>query len=283
MRIGPPVLLMTLTVLSAGCRGRGDHPALGTLRSAPLTAAVASERATEPGPPTGMLARSLLFLGWHDVEAPLRYVASRPTPAAAEPRIVQLPRIERAVLQRYGRGAPTGGVVREAIAVGFSAGLPLAPRAAADLMLDPAFEKEALDADRFESLGIDFDVAGASRRRARVELLNRGQGPIRIDLRFTTLTERWDLPDGSVIMRHDPYPCPPPEHVTLYRGATWIVPAGSGSRVTEFLVMGTDISVPFFLRGLLRKQSVNVFRIRAIRLWRRARALSGAQPRPRGG
>jgi hypothetical protein len=221
----------------------------------------------------------MLFLGWQDVETPLRHLAARSTPVGEEPRIVRLTRIEQGVLQRYARGGPTGGVVRGAVAVGFSVRLPLAPRRVADLLLDPAFEKDALDADRFETQVIEFEVAGASRRRARVELLNRGQGPIRVDLRFTSLTERWDLPDGSVIMRHDPYPVPPPEHVTLYRGATWIVPAGSGSQVTEFLVMGTDISVPFFLRGVLSSQSVNVFRIRAIRLWRKAAALAAARDR----
>lgn len=225
-------------------------------------------------PPEGLLARSMLFLGWQDAETPLRYLRARPTPPGLEPRIVQLPRVERAVLQRYGRGSPTGGVVREAIAVGFSVELPLAPRAAADLLMDPAFEKDALDADRFETVAVEVDAAGVRRERARVEMLRRGKAPILVDLRFTSLTERWDLPDGSVIMRHDPYPDPPAEHVTLYRGATWIVPEDTGSRVTEFLVMGTDIRVPFFLRGLLRSQSVNVFRIRAIRLWRRAHALA---------
>lgn len=269
--------LLALALTNTACRGRAGHPVLGTLRSAAPAQVVAAERASEPGPPQGVLARTMLFLGWQDAETPLRYLAAHPSPPGVEPQVVQLTRLERAVRRRYARGAPTGGVIREAIAVGFSIWLPISPHRAADLLLDPAFEKDALDADRFETLQIEFEVAGASRRRARVELLNRGKGPIRVDLRFTSLTERWDLPDGSVIMRHDPYPTPPPEHVTLYRGATWIVPEGTGSRVTEFVVMGTDISVPFFLRGVLRSQSVNVFRIRAIRLWRRAHALHAAR------
>lgn len=277
-----PLVLSAVFAL-AGCRGRPDHPVLTTLRSPPPPGVVAAERAPEPGPPPeGMLARSMLFLGWQDVETPLRYLASRTTPLTAEPRMVQLRRIERAVLRRYRRGGPVGGLIRNVIAVGFSAQLPIPPQVLADLLLDPDFEREALDADRFETIGFEFDVAGASRRRARVELLRRGQSPFRFDLRFTSLTERWDLPDGSVIMRHDPYPDPPPEHVTLYRGATWIVPVGTGSRLTEFVVMGTDITVPFFLRGFLRGQSVNVFRIRAIRIWRRAHELARQRPHDAG-
>ena len=276
-RLSVLLLLLPLAASVAACRGRADHPALEGLRSPPHAGALAARWAPEPEPPQGVLARAMLFLGWQDAEAPLRFLAAHPSPPDAEPQVVQLPRIESAVLRRYARGGPIGGAIREAIAVGFSIRLPIPARRAADLLLDPAFEKDALDADRFETLQVEFDVAGASRRRARVELLNRGQGPIRVDLRFTSLTERWDLPDGSVIMRHDPYPDPPPEHVTLYRGATWIVPEGTGSRVTEFLVMGTDIRVPFFLRGLLRGQSVGVFRIRAIRLWRKARTLGAAR------
>lgn len=101
-------------------------------------------------------------------------------------------------------------------------------------------------------------------------MLRRGQGPLRYNFAFTSRTERWDLPDGVVLMRHDPHPDPRPEHVTLYRGATVIEPVGRGSRVTEFLVMGTDVKVPFFLRGAMRSQSVKVFRDRATNMWKRA-------------
>ena len=93
------------------------------------------------------------------------------------------------------------------------------------------------------------------------------------NLRFTFVTERWDLPGGTVILRHDLCANPRPEHVPLYRGVTLIEPEGPGSRVTEFLVMGTDIRVPFFLRGILRKKSIELFVSRVRTLWREAAAL----------
>ena len=85
--------------------------------------------------------------------------------------MVQLTRLEQAVMRRYGRRSPTGGRVREAIAVGFCIPVPLSPGAAADLLLDPDFEREALDADRVVKVGVDRSAAGVTRQRAYVEML----------------------------------------------------------------------------------------------------------------
>ena len=138
VRLLPLVLLLAVLAPASGCRGRPGHPVLATLRTAASTRE-ASEHAPTMSPPEGVLARSLLFLGWQDIESPLRVLRARATPAGAEPRAVQLPRFEAAVLRRYGRRSPTGGQVREAIAVGFCVPVPLTPHAAADLVLDAVF------------------------------------------------------------------------------------------------------------------------------------------------
>ena len=52
-----------------------------------------------------------------------------------------------------------------------------------------------------------------------------------------------------------------------------IEPEGAGCRLTEFLILGTDISVPFFLYGTLRKKSLQIFYDRAEDLWKHASAL----------
>jgi hypothetical protein len=67
--------------------------------------------------------------------------------------------------------------------------------------------------------------------------------------------------------------------VVLYRGATVLVPDGTGSLVTEFLEIGTEVRVPFFLEGLLRRKSLDTFRDRVDRLWRRAAERAAAPPR----
>jgi len=265
-----PLVLLALS--AAGCLGRGDHPVLRRSAEVPATW-TAAETAPEPPPPSGPTAYALLFLGLSDAVAPLRLLERRGTPPGVEPRLVELPVMERAVLARYRMGTPMG-VVASLAATGFSMHVPLAPPAVADLLVDAEEERRFLDADRLEPLAGEYRAPGASRHRFDAAFLRRGEGPFRFDLRFTLLTERWDLPDGVVLLRHDGQSRPLPEHVTLYRGATEIRPEGAGSRVTEFIVMGTDIRVPFFLYGLLRDQSIDVFRRRAARIRERCLELA---------
>jgi hypothetical protein len=267
--------LIALASVVCGCRAHPRHPVVAALTSPAATRAVA-ERSPLMAAPDGAAARAELLRGFDDAKNVFQRLGARASTAGAAPRLYMLPNLERAAYQRQARGRSRTRpvkVVRNAAAVGYSAHFPAPPRAVADLILDPQAETRALGADRFALVGVDFDVPGATRRRFRVEMLRRGEGPFRFNLRFTFVTERWDLPDGSVVMRHDLCGDQPAEHVTVYQGASLIVPEGSGSRVTEFLVTGTDISVPFFLRSRLRKKSVELFGSRVRTLWQESTRL----------
>lgn len=235
---------------------------VSSFTSAPETRRV-SDTAPEPPPPRGASARAMLFQGWDDAEIHLLALRRYATPFGSRPRLVMLPGLERAALRCHG----PSDRVRGAAAFGFCAHFALPPRRAADLYLETEAQRRALAADHVSLEVVEYDAGGFSLRRFRVEMLRRGKGPFRFNFRFTMRTERWDLPDGTVLMRHDRYPYPPAEHVTYYRGAALFEPDGTGSRITEFLVLGTDIAVPFFLAGVLRKGSVDVFRNRASALW----------------
>ncbi|MHC5011754.1 MAG: hypothetical protein ACYTG6_12550, partial [Planctomycetota bacterium] len=251
---------------ASGCLARPDHPVTHSAISAPAVSPAAAQ-VPEPPPPAGPGARRALFAGFADVDGPLAFLRGRGSPPGGIPRLQRLARMEQSVRQRTRHGTALGRV-RHVSACGFSGYAPLPPRAMADIIGSPVAERHALGAETFRPAGIAYALPDFARRLYRVELLNRGEGPFRFDLRFTTALERWDLADGSVLFRYDPLPVPVPEHITLYRGACQIEAAPGGCRVTEFLVLGTDISVPFFLEGSMRELVYDTFEIRITRLWR---------------
>jgi hypothetical protein len=154
------------------------------------------------------------------------------------------------------------------LVVGFSAATPRSPREVAARFLDPENQRRALGADTFEAVATSYDVPGQSRRLMKVELLRVGEGPVRFDLRFAMAVERLDLAEGDVLLRYDPAAWAGTEHVNLFRGVCVIEPSGSGSIVTELLIFGSDVSLPFFLRGRMRDLAADTFRTRAERLLR---------------
>jgi hypothetical protein len=174
--------------------------------------------------------------------------------------------VEEGVQARFARGTPSGPLT-EAMAVGVCAVSPLPPARTADVLADPEVERRAFGAQTFRVVRTLYDVPGASRRMVVVELLDIGEGPVRFDFRFAFALERWDLADGTVLLRYDPATWSRTEHVTLFRGLCVIEPAGSGSIVTELLIFGSDVSVPFFLRGTLREKTYDTFRTRLARVW----------------
>jgi hypothetical protein len=268
LRLALPGLLLPLL---AGCFARPDHP-VATSGPAHAPAAPFTGQAEPPPEPAALDlagAKEALFRGLEDATGPLTWLRQRTTPPGTPPRLEVLSRMERAVLQRWTSGTPLGAV-RAVAALGVSAHAPLPPGAMADLMLSAAVERQALGADVFRLERVEHRVPGHLRQVYRVEMLDRGEAIFTYDFRFSTVMERWDLPDGHVLLRYDPLPEPRPEHVTLYRGACLIEPAGAGSILTEFLILGTDVSVPFFLEGKLRGMSVAVFQRRVDTLWRTA-------------
>ena len=59
--------------------------------------------------------------------------------------------------------------------------------------------------------------------------------------------------------------------MTLYRAVSLLEPAPGGCQVTELIILGTDFTVPFFLRGIARRGSLKLFQDRVHALWTRAR------------
>jgi hypothetical protein len=251
----------------AACHGHASHPVFDSATAPPPLAPFRppSPPHPEPSTPTGRAAAEAFYRGFADVEGPIAALRTRGTPAGARPVLVELEDVEQGVRRRGPRRGPLGEL-RHVGAYGFAAFFPLPPRRAADLLASPSAERFALGAHTFRVERVEAHGAGVVRRRYRVELLGMGEGPFRFDFRFTTAIERWDLPDGVVLLRYDPLPDPPPEHVTLFRGAAVVRPVEGGSEVTEFLVLGTDVGIPFFLEGRLRGLTRDLFQARVSRL-----------------
>jgi hypothetical protein len=262
--------LATLALLGlAACRGGTGHPVRdGPPRPAGSPAAPVVET-PDLGPPSGDLSRRIFFLGLGDIEGPLADLRRGAVPTGTPARLILLPRVEAAVRARYPRGTPLGAL-RDAVVVGASARSPFPPVALARLFADPELQRRALQADTVRVVSDLIDAPHVARRTYRIELLRVGEGPFLVDLKFTAAYERWAFPDGCVYLRFDPYPVPPPLHVSLFRGACMIEPEGTGSVYTELLILGTDITAPFFLRPILRKKSIDLLEERVARLWRAA-------------
>lgn len=266
MARAPRVLVFAVCFL-AGCTAAAGHPVrLSLPRLAPGQAAPVVTGIEEPASPDAASAGGFLFHGLGGVLKPLETLHARPMAVSRDPIIAALPRMEAAVLARY-RGGGFGGSVRAVVVVAATGHVPLTPAEIAELMMDAEVERRVLEADVFQRVGTEYALPGARRGRYLVELRRQGKGPLRFDLRFGLAAERWDLPDGRILMRYDPRPELRPKHVTLYRGGAIIDPTAGGARLTEILILGTDISVPFFLVGEMLNMSRSKLTKRAKGLW----------------
>jgi hypothetical protein len=164
-------------------------------------------------------------------------------------------------LRAVGARAP-----RIMLALGFSAKASKSPSACADTLLDPEVLRKTLDAD--ESTAVQTRGADGPYRLHSLTLLNRGKGPFRFDFRWSFRAERFDRPDGAVLVRYALLSTPPPERMTAFQGAVVIVPDGAGSRVLEVLVLGSDVSLPSFLVPQATRGVKSILGIRAERLAR---------------
>lgn len=236
----------------SGCFGHPAHPVTST-PSPPAQGAIAGAPARG-----GDMARALLFVRQHAVWK------------GEHPGLVFLPHVERDVVNHF-RGRTPLGPLRTVAAFGIHGPSPLTPEAMADLLLDDEAERLALAASTFRTIPEPTPPSAADRTAFRVEFLDRGAGPFTFDFRFTIGVERRDVGDGSLLLRYLALPTGDAEGVTLYRGACLIEKDGEGSRVTEYLVVGTSFAVPFFLARAARAASLRMFQDRAQALWTRAR------------
>lgn len=265
------ILLLLLLLGPAACTGGRGHPVRTSLpRLGPDEAPPpAPTGLPEPGLPAGDQVLPLIFLGEPAVLRALQALRQAPSPGGRTPRLVALPDVERALLQRY-RGRGPAGPVRRVTAIGTTGRVPLTPEAMADLIEDPEVERQVLAATSFRPRGFVYRVAGQHRRRYWVEMRRVGAGPFRYDLLFGIQSERWTLPDGRIVIRFDPVLRPLPRIVTMYRGGVLLEPDGTGTRITEVLAFGNSLQVPPPIWKVLRPMIEATQRNRSINLWKRA-------------
>lgn len=221
----------------------------------------------------GAAALAALLGGVEGLAEAVRALEPPPAGAGDGPRVSRLRALEQSAAQRY-RSGGFGGPVRSLVACGVCGRVPIPPARFADLVADPEVERRVLAADEVSLVRTVFAVPGQWRRVHRVRLRAQGLPGLCLPLDFHGALERWDLPDGNVVLRYDPEVEPQPRHVTLWRGACWIRPEGEGSLVSEVLLLGSDVSLPGPLRGLLTRRVFDTLDNRATNLWLRAHALA---------
>ncbi|MGE0193507.1 MAG: hypothetical protein AB7T63_15865 [Planctomycetota bacterium] len=254
-------------VLLAGCARYPGQPTGRVRAPGPWPSAVG---VPEPEP-LGVTATALSFQegldGIAEVVAGLRRVPASETPGFFDPQ-----ELATSILARH-RGRGFGGPLRHALGVAVIARAPLAPGRLADLLVDADVQRDVLAAREVEPIGSPHTFGPARTGRSyHVVKADVGAGPIRVDLVFRVTVERWDAPDGSVWIRYDPRPAGPVEHITYWRGLAIIEPDPQGARLTEVLVVGTDLVVPPFLTGLLRNMARDTLKDARRALLRRAAA-----------
>lgn len=267
-----PLALVLACLPAPGCRSFPGHPVrLSAPRLADGAAAPDPGRIDEPARPQGEEAIAMLFLDLEGVRRRLEQLRRLPLPTEPKPRFVRLPDVVRSVQARYRGRQAFGGPVRNVVVLGLTGRVPLAPGAMADMLMDPEVERQVLAASSFRVTGIDYALPGARRERNRAELLGRGIGPIRFNLRFNLVTSRRDLADGTVWMRYDPALEPRNERVTLYRGGCVLEPLpDGGTRMTELVILGTSINVAGPFLPPLLTMAQDTLENRATNLWIRA-------------
>jgi hypothetical protein len=264
-------LLASGLLLLGSCVGQRGHPVRTSLPrlTAPEIRTLGIHALPEPEVPGDEDAKAMLFSGLEGLLPHVEALRSVGIPDPRAPVLVPRPALERAVARRYRRGG-FGGPVRVVGAMAVVGRVPLAPGAMADIMMDPVAEQQVLAADTFRLVGVEYVTPQARRNRYLIEILRIGAALWVYDMRFTMAAERRALSDGSVLLRYDPRVPPRPEHVTLWRGACFLEPDGAGTRVMEVLIIGTDVSLPPFLVGALRKMVRDKISDRAQNLWKRA-------------
>lgn len=220
-----------------------------------------------------------LFEGIEGLWAALKEEHARPM-AGEEPEVRRRPDLERSAQARY-RARGFGGPVRHVLALAATGRTPARPAQVADLIAAPEVERRLLAATRVERVAWPLDRPAHQRQVLRVRIDDLGPPGLGTDLDFHLALERWDLPDGRIVLRYDPHVPPAPRRVTLWRGACLIEPLpGGGARATEVILLGTDFHAPL-VGGLLLRQAQARLTHRALNLWVRARQAAAMEPAAR--
>ena len=140
------------------------------------------------------------------------------------------------------------------------------PSRCADLFLDVAAEKAALDADEAADRGARA-IGPDHARRMSLAMLKMGEGPFTWDFRWEFEGVRRDRPDGVILLRYAIVDGPANQRVSVFSGVATLVPVpGGGTAVREVLVVGSTVSPPFFLKSKARAEVAKILTRRVSRL-----------------
>jgi hypothetical protein len=223
------------------------------------------------GPPTGALApspawRDPLFAGAERIAEVLGRLEPPGALPAGEPLVGRDVPLERHALEDLHAAGRRD--VRTLFAFVVLCRVEAPVEACAAAILDAERERAALDADALTLVASEARPGGV-RHAFAVDMLRMGEGPFRYDFRWDFSVARRDRPDGRTLLRYEMATAGrSPEHVTLFRGAAALEPERGGTRWSEILLVGSDLSAPFFLRA---KAEAAVRDILA-RRWRRLAA-----------
>lgn len=188
--------------------------------------------------------------------------------AVAVPRSIDLepvlPKAVAALRRRYERVERRDVGAFYVHASGYRVAAP--PSRCADLLLDVAAEKAALDADEAADRGSRI-VGGDRAQRLAVAMLEMGEGPFTWDFRWEFEGVRRSRPDGSILLRYAIVDGGANERVSVFSGVVTLVPiSGGGTAVREVLAVGATVSPPFFLKSKARSEVAKILTRRVERL-----------------
>lgn len=140
------------------------------------------------------------------------------------------------------------------------------PTRCAEILLDVAAEKAALDADEASDRGTR-PVGADPARRIALGLLKMGEGPFTWDFRWEFEGVRRQRPDGTILLRYAIVDGPSNQRVSVFSGVATLVPLpGGGTAFREVLAVGSTVSPPFFLKSKARAEVAKILTRRVERL-----------------
>jgi len=251
-----------LCVVLAGCVPSHRH------RAAPELAAFCAACACAPdGQALPLAAADPFFADVADLAALLAR-ADAAASVVAVPQSIDLdpvlPKAVAALRRRYERVERRDVGAFYVHVSGYRVAAP--PSRCADLLLDVAAEKAALDADEAADRGTRA-VDGDRAQRISLAMLRMGEGPFTWDFRWEFEGVRRARPDGTILLRYAIVDGGVNERVSVFSGVATLVPvAGGGTAVREVLAVGSTVSPPFFLKSKARAEVAKILTRRVTRL-----------------
>ncbi len=254
--------MAALCALVGGCVPAHRHRAAPELAAFCAACACAAEPVAPPAP-----AADPFFADVPDLAALLAR-ADAEASVVAVPRSIDLepvlPKAVAALRRRYERVERRDVGAFYVHVSGYR--VAASPARCADLLLDVAAEKAALDADEAADRGTRA-VGGDRAQRMALAMLEMGEGPFTWDFRWEFEGVRRMRPDGSILLRYAIVDGAANQRVSVFSGVATLVPVpGGGTAVREALAIASTVSPPFFLKSKARAEVGKILTRRVERL-----------------